>query len=154
MAGRGLLAAGALAAGAALGAIAERSLLRASGSRDPKAMPDDFGTCAATRARVVATTASSCTSRWTSSPRSPADGLTVIFAHGYALNLDSWHFQRLALRGRARLVFYDQRSHGRSQQADFDTHHVDQLGSDLGGGDRRGCSDRTADAGRPFDGRA
>jgi pimeloyl-ACP methyl ester carboxylesterase len=29
-------------------------------------------------------------------------------------------------------VFYDQRSHGRSQRADFDTHHVDQLGTDLG----------------------
>jgi pimeloyl-ACP methyl ester carboxylesterase len=55
-----------------------------------------------------------------------------VFAHGYALNLDSWHFQRQALRGRARLVFYDQRSHGRSQHADFDSHHVDQLGRDLG----------------------
>jgi pimeloyl-ACP methyl ester carboxylesterase len=58
--------------------------------------------------------------------------VTIVFAHGYALNLDSWHFQRAALRGLARLVFYDQRSHGRSQQADFDTHHVDQLGHDLG----------------------
>ena len=36
MAGRGLLAAGALAAGAALGAVAERSLLRASGAPDPR----------------------------------------------------------------------------------------------------------------------
>ena len=30
--------------------------------------------------------------------------LTVIFIHGYALNLDSFHFQRLALRGNARLA--------------------------------------------------
>ena len=44
MAGRGLLAAGALAAGAALGAVAERSLLRASGAPDPRDEPADFGT--------------------------------------------------------------------------------------------------------------
>jgi pimeloyl-ACP methyl ester carboxylesterase len=46
-----------------------------------------------------------------------ADAVTVIFTHGYALNLDSWHFQRRDLRGKARLVFWDQRSHGRSSQA-------------------------------------
>jgi pimeloyl-ACP methyl ester carboxylesterase len=61
----------------------------------------------------------------------PEQALTVIFCHGYALNLDSWHFQRRDMRGRARLVFYDQRSHGRSAQAEFDSHHVDQLGADL-----------------------
>ena len=38
-----------------------------------------------------------------------SDALTVVFCHGYALNLDSWHYQRQAFRGRARLVFYDQR---------------------------------------------
>ena len=26
-------------------------------------------------------------------------GLTVVVSHGYALSLDSWHYQRLALRG-------------------------------------------------------
>ena len=40
--------------------------------------------------------------------------LTVVFVHGYSLNLDSWHFQRAAYRGQVRTVFYDQRSHGRS----------------------------------------
>ena len=59
------------------------------------------------------------------------DDLTIVFAHGYALSLDSWHYQRQTLRGRARLVLYDQRSHGRSGRAEFDTHHVDQLGRDL-----------------------
>ncbi|MDP9444155.1 MAG: hypothetical protein M3P83_07345 [Actinomycetota bacterium] len=41
-------------------------------------------------------------------------GAAVVLVHGYALNLDCWHCQRLALRGRHRLVLYDQRSHGRS----------------------------------------
>ena len=39
---------------------------------------------------------------------------TLVFVHGYALNLDCWHFQRAHFRGRQRMVFYDQRSHGRS----------------------------------------
>ena len=136
MAGRGLLAAGALAAGAALGAVAERSLLRASGAPDPRDEPADFGTLRGDGA-VGRGVGRHRPARGDRRGRRPAeagsaDALTVVFAHGYALNLDSWHYQRQALRGRARLVLYDQRSHGRSQRADFDTHHVDQLGSDLG----------------------
>jgi pimeloyl-ACP methyl ester carboxylesterase len=40
--------------------------------------------------------------------------VTVIFSHGYTLNQDCWHFQRQALAGQARLVFWDQRGHGRT----------------------------------------
>lgn len=43
--------------------------------------------------------------------------LTVVFCHGYCLNQDSWHFQRAALREGLRLVFWDQRSHGRSERS-------------------------------------
>jgi len=61
----------------------------------------------------------------------PADApLTVVFAHGWTLRLGAWHYQRIALAGpgfgdpgaargapEARLVFFDQRSHGRSGRA-------------------------------------
>ncbi|UYM03830.1 alpha/beta fold hydrolase [Solicola gregarius] len=57
--------------------------------------------------------------------------LTVVFAHGWVLDLDSWHFQRAALRGRVRMVFYDQRSHGRSQRSTRKGSNFDQLGRDL-----------------------
>ncbi len=57
--------------------------------------------------------------------------LTVVFAHGYALNLDCWHFQRAAYRGLVRTVFYDQRSHGRSGRSSRDNATIDQLGRDL-----------------------
>ena len=40
------------------------------------------------------------------------DPLTVVFCHGYALNLDCWHFQRNAFRGLVRSVYFDQRGHG------------------------------------------
>ncbi|HEY5834755.1 alpha/beta fold hydrolase [Streptomyces sp.] len=61
--------------------------------------------------------------------------VTVVFSHGYCLNQDSWHFQRDALRGTVRAVYWDQRSHGRSErgrdQAAGRTASIDQLGRDL-----------------------
>jgi pimeloyl-ACP methyl ester carboxylesterase len=61
--------------------------------------------------------------------------LTVVFCHGYCLNQDSWHFQRAVLRGTVRAVYWDQRSHGRSErgrdQAAGGPATIDQLGRDL-----------------------
>jgi pimeloyl-ACP methyl ester carboxylesterase len=57
--------------------------------------------------------------------------LTVVFVHGYSLNLDSWHFQRAAYRDQVRTVFYDQRSHGRSGRSTPGHATIDQLGHDL-----------------------
>src|SRR6478735_6539176 len=57
--------------------------------------------------------------------------LTVIFAHGYALEMDCWHFQREHYRGQVRTVFYDQRSHGRSGRSPRGNATIDQLGRDL-----------------------
>jgi pimeloyl-ACP methyl ester carboxylesterase len=66
-------------------------------------------------------------------PVRPTTAPTVVLIHGYSLNLDSWHFQRLGLRGTARLVLYDQRSHGRSGRGAPETATLDQLGADLRG---------------------
>ena len=57
--------------------------------------------------------------------------MTLVFVHGYALNLDCWHFQREAFRGKHRMAFYDQRSHGRSERSDREHATIDQLGDDL-----------------------
>ena len=59
--------------------------------------------------------------------------LTVIFCHGYALNQDSWHFQRRDLSGTpgCRLVFWDQRCHGRSGRCGAEFAKIWQTGSDL-----------------------
>jgi pimeloyl-ACP methyl ester carboxylesterase len=40
--------------------------------------------------------------------------VTIVFTHGYTLTQDCWHYQRQALAEVARLVFWDQRGHGRS----------------------------------------
>ncbi|MEU3045656.1 MULTISPECIES: alpha/beta hydrolase [unclassified Streptomyces] len=63
--------------------------------------------------------------------------VTVVFSHGYCLGQDSWHFQRAALRGLVRTVYWDQRSHGRSARGASQTGPgavpvtIDQLGRDL-----------------------
>jgi pimeloyl-ACP methyl ester carboxylesterase len=57
--------------------------------------------------------------------------VTVIFCHGYTLNQDCWHYQRRDLGGIGRLVFWDQRGHGRSGRSGLDHVSVDQLGADL-----------------------
>jgi pimeloyl-ACP methyl ester carboxylesterase len=61
--------------------------------------------------------------------------LTVVFVHGYCLQLGEFVFQRRALvdrfGDRVRLVFYDQRSHGRSDRSEAATDSIDQLGRDL-----------------------
>ena len=57
--------------------------------------------------------------------------LTIVFSHGYSLNLDCWHFQRAGYRGLVRAVYYDQRSHGRSGRSTEGKATVDQLGHDL-----------------------
>ncbi len=59
----------------------------------------------------------------------------MVFCHGYCLNQDSWHFQRAAFRSGARLVLWDQRSHGRSERSRSflagEPAGIDQLGGDL-----------------------
>jgi pimeloyl-ACP methyl ester carboxylesterase len=61
----------------------------------------------------------------------PSDDFTLVFVHGYGLNLDCWHFQRLHFRGRLRQVFYDQRSHGRSGRSEAELCRIPQLADDL-----------------------
>jgi pimeloyl-ACP methyl ester carboxylesterase len=74
--------------------------------------------------------------------------LTVVFSHGWALRMGSWHFQRMGLDGpgfgqrtpsgrpmrkgpRVRMVFYDQRSHGKSTRGPSPHPTIEQLAADL-----------------------
>ncbi|MDQ1740766.1 MAG: hypothetical protein QOE53_2418 [Pseudonocardiales bacterium] len=64
-----------------------------------------------------------------------APSLTVVYVHGYTLNLGAFVFQRRALTAAfgdsVRQVFYDQRSHGRSARAPSESCTLSQLGHDL-----------------------
>jgi len=57
--------------------------------------------------------------------------VTVVFSHGYTLSQDVWHYQRRDLAAAARLVFWDQRGHGRSGQCSQESCTISQLGADL-----------------------
>ncbi|GAB2815037.1 alpha/beta hydrolase [Actinocorallia aurea] len=55
---------------------------------------------------------------------------TLVFCHGYCLDLHTWHYQRRDLTG-FRRVAWDQRSHGRSGRSDPRRATIDQTGADL-----------------------
>ena len=59
------------------------------------------------------------------------EGPTIVFVHGWICTLDSWHYQRLALRETARMVFMDHRSHGHSGRSYDHNSSIDQLAEDL-----------------------
>ena len=66
----------------------------------------------------------------------PVDApLTVVFVHGFCLRMGAFHFQRERLGEQwgpdVRMVFYDQRGHGQSGEADPETYTLTQLGQDL-----------------------
>jgi pimeloyl-ACP methyl ester carboxylesterase len=58
--------------------------------------------------------------------------LTVVFSHGFTARLAEWELQRAAVRRRARLVFWDQRGHGRSGWTRLTSATIDRTGRDLG----------------------
>ena len=62
----------------------------------------------------------------------PGAALTVVLVHGFTARLEEFAPQRDTLRGRARVVLYDQRGHGRSGWGDVRNATMDQLGRDLG----------------------
>ncbi|WP_460365025.1 alpha/beta fold hydrolase, partial [Actinocorallia lasiicapitis] len=62
--------------------------------------------------------------------RRPRKQLTIVFCHGYCLSQDTWHYQRRDLAGH-RMVFWDQRSHGRSGRSRPTHATIDQTGDDL-----------------------
>ena len=125
----------AAAVGAAIGVATERVLVRRALRPDAE-RDEPFGQL---RGRVVPVVASDGTALHVEVEDPPQgsiadredDGLTVIFCHGYALEEDSWHYQRRDLRALGRLVFWDQRSHGRSGRGPAENATIDQLGRDL-----------------------
>lgn len=124
---RRILTAGMAAAGAVAGGVAAGTALRRhrrpSGGPDPNeplAMlpPQDLGPVAAADGTPLAVRAAG-------SPDAP----TLVFVHGFSLDLTIWHFQWTGLDG-LRCILYDQRGHGRSGRArDLS---LEAMGQDIG----------------------
>ncbi|WP_058047223.1 alpha/beta fold hydrolase [Streptomyces roseifaciens] len=145
---------GVLAAGAAVGVAVERLTVGRGMRRDARLALDSagpYGTLRGTPGSAVAEDGTqlyyevdevdeareeadaSASRRLFGGRRTPtAPPLTVVFSHGYCLSQDSWHFQRAALRAAGiRAVFWDQRSHGRSERSRTAAVSIDLFGRDL-----------------------
>jgi pimeloyl-ACP methyl ester carboxylesterase len=121
---------GVLAAGATLGWLGERFLVR----RPPG------GSLAVTafdslRSEPRVLTVDDGVELYVEIDDAPADAtyapITAFLVHGYALNLDCWYFQRQDLAGDVRMVFVDLRGHGRSGRGERSSHTIERLGMDL-----------------------
>ncbi len=121
----------ALAAGAALGVAAERAVVGRSLRPDPEG-DEPFGTLRSPAIEVRADDGAVLHVE-VDEPSRAVDDLTIIFSHGYCLTLDCWHYQRRDLRSLARLVFWDQRGHGRSTLGPvrYGADTIERLGRDL-----------------------
>jgi len=66
-------------------------------------------------------------------PDEPTDQPTIVFVHGFALDMGTFYFQRKALAdlGQHRLVFYDQPGHGRSSRLKSGNYDITALGRSL-----------------------
>ncbi|MFI5532391.1 alpha/beta fold hydrolase [Kitasatospora sp. NPDC051853] len=126
---------GLLAAGAAAGVAVERLTVGRATRRRAREELDAAAPYGSLRGRTVPVTAADGTVLHVEVDGDESAPLTVVFSHGYCLGQDSWHFQRAALRDSARLVFWDQRSHGRSERSRSylagEPASIDQLGEDL-----------------------
>jgi pimeloyl-ACP methyl ester carboxylesterase len=66
-------------------------------------------------------------------PTKPGNKPTIVFVHGFALDMGTFYFQRQALteQGEHRLVFYDQPGHGRSSRLKSGEYDIAALGKSL-----------------------
>ncbi|MET8967748.1 alpha/beta fold hydrolase [Streptomyces hydrogenans] len=134
---------GVLAAGAAAGVAVERLTVGRSVRQKARLALDatgPYGTLRGTPGRALADDGTALA--YETDEADEADGtdaaegageapVTVVFSHGFCLSQDSWHYQRAALRGRVRTVFWDQRGHGRSARGPEEPVTIDRLGRDL-----------------------
>ena len=122
------LVAGAAAAGTGLAVAAEKIAVGRIRLRPDPAAGEPLGEL---RGRPLTVLASDGTALYAEICGPKDAPVTIVFSHGYTHSQDVWHYQRQALESRARLVFWDQRGHGRSGHSDLGDVSIDQLGSDL-----------------------
>lgn len=125
-------AAGVVAAGAAVGLAAERYAAGRSFRGDDPEADEPLGEL---RGRVVPVRTTDGVPLHVevddaSDARHPP-AVTLVFCHGLALDQGTWHYQRRDLDDLGRLVFWDQRGHGRSGRGSTGCLTIDQLGRDL-----------------------
>ncbi|WP_026414185.1 alpha/beta fold hydrolase [Actinomadura oligospora] len=110
------------------GIAAQRRAVRRLRDRPDPHAAEPFGSL---RGRPTPVRASDGTRLYAEVDGEDRTDLAIVFSHGWTLSQDSWHFQRRALRGLGRLVFWDQRGHGRSDGGARDDYGLPRLAHDL-----------------------
>ncbi|WP_433052373.1 alpha/beta fold hydrolase [Dactylosporangium sp. CS-033363] len=118
---------GLAAAGVAAGVATERYIVRRSKNADDPYTDEDFGVWDFDEELTVTTD----------------DGIdlhvevvdgpgpTLVFVHGFCLDMGTFHFQRKHYEGKNRMVLYDQPGHGRSGRLTKGEYTIDSLGAGL-----------------------
>jgi pimeloyl-ACP methyl ester carboxylesterase len=119
------LVAGGLLLGVGAGITLERTLVRRDRRRDDPEAGQPFGQLRGTPATVTSFDGTRL------HVEELGAGPCLVFAHGFSLTQDSWHYQRRDLPDRFRCVFFDQRGHGRSGQPRRDDYSLGALARDL-----------------------
>jgi pimeloyl-ACP methyl ester carboxylesterase len=124
-------AAGVVAAGAAVGLAAERYAVGKSFRGDDTEADEPLGDIRGRLVGVRTTDGVPLHVEVDDGDDEATTPVTVVFCHGLALDMGSWHYQRRDLGDLGRLVFWDQRGHGESGRGAAENMTIDQLGQDL-----------------------
>jgi pimeloyl-ACP methyl ester carboxylesterase len=122
--GAGMVAGG-LLLGVGAGVTLERILIRRDRRRDDPEAGEAFGAIRGTPATVTSHDGTKLHLEELGS------GPCLVFAHGFSLTQDAWHYQRRDLPQEFRCVFFDQRGHGRSGRPRRDDYSLEALARDL-----------------------
>jgi pimeloyl-ACP methyl ester carboxylesterase len=105
---------GVAAAGIAAGVAAERMLVRRSQRAEDPYAGEPFGVLPYDDELTVTTPDGVDLHVEVLETNEGPEDLTLVFVHGFCLDMGTFHFQRRAFDGQYRMVFYDQPGHGRS----------------------------------------
>jgi pimeloyl-ACP methyl ester carboxylesterase len=122
--GVGVLAGG-LLLGIGAGVTLERTLVGRDRRREDPEAGERFGAIRGTPAKL---TSHDGTRLYV---EELGQGPCLVFAHGFSLTQDAWHYQRRDLPDRFRCVFFDQRGHGRSGRPRKHDYSLPALAGDL-----------------------
>lgn len=128
---------GVAAAGLATGLAVERyAMWRVRGSRSDQFAAEPFALLPADRELTVYGEDNGEIHVEIVEPRGGGEpAVTMVFVHGFCLDMGTWHFQRRhlpALVGSdVRMVYYDQPGHGRSGRKPSGDYSINELGRDL-----------------------
>ncbi|MET7417801.1 alpha/beta hydrolase [Dactylosporangium sp. NPDC005555] len=126
---------GVAAAGVAAGVATERYLVHRSKSADDVYADEEFGVWDFDEELTVTTDDGIDLHvevvDGPSEDGASSEGPTLVFVHGFCLDMGTFHFQRRALQGKHRMVFYDQPGHGRSGKLRKGEYSLDALGAGL-----------------------